>query len=64
VFPERTWRLEQAEGHPKRLRATIPKNKLGPFSKTQRIARIRELICPKLTVLRELSLRPIDQKRS
>ena len=39
LFPERTWKLVQAEGHPKRLRATIPKDRLGPFSKTQRTGR-------------------------
>jgi hypothetical protein len=30
VFPERTWKLERADDHPKRPRVTIPKNKLAP----------------------------------
>ena len=45
-FPKERGDIERAEGHPKRLRATIPKNKLGPFSKTQRIGRTRALTVP------------------
>jgi hypothetical protein len=61
VFPERMWKLERPEGPPKRPRATIPRNRLEPFSRNQRIGR-RRALHPMTTIVREFSVRLIDQE--